>query len=637
MTAPRMKQLFISYRSSDAIKVDKIARDLGLLQYDDGTPRYTTWQDKHNLPPASPSWWDSIVEAIESCDIFVFHMSRGSLQSTVCRAELDYAYRRHRAVISVVLDGEFFLDPISGKYDLPKDTWALVPDWLKQSQLIFYIPTEFYGRFQTAVEFLERNWPRDIPAPRPLNPDAKSGHSSNHALYSTACDYASRLAFTEADNYFSTLIRRNDGDYAELAELWLKVIRGYSELLEMVEHKSPTLVFNRKWTAYQQLFPNEIAELVFDPKGLEQRVVDQQDHLAGKKHEETKLNEQRQALITILAKFIYQKSETERLSRERSEAQRISQKKAEQESIKRQTAVKTTSTENKSSPLYKTLKMMDFVNTLTKFENLRSKQMLPRPFAWIPILTRKGKMQTNQPSINLDIPTEDYVISKYPVTNAQYAKFIEAGGYGKNKWWTDKGWDIRQKEKWTEPRFWQNVNFNRAEQPVIGISWYEAVAFCLWLSDETEENIMLPNEAQWQYAAQGNEGFKYPWGNDWDPACCNNKETGGFLSVFKSKPEGHGKYTTPVTAYKDKGESSFGVVDMSGNVQEWCVTDYEKQTDDFRTIATYRVLRGGSWSSGQDLTQTTYRFKDTPLARNQNNGFRLVLRDSRTGRSLLTK
>lgn len=300
MVAPRTKQIFISYRSNDAVKVDKIARDLSLLQYDDGTSCYIPWQDKHNLPPASPSWWDSIVEAIERCDMFVFHLSRGSLQSEVCRAELDYAYRRNRPIVPVVLEGEFFLNQMSGKYDLPKEIWALVPDWMKQGQLVFYIPTEFYRVFQTAVELFERNWPRDIPAPRPLNPDAKSVHGSNHALYSAAYDYAARLAFTEADNHFSTLLRRNDSDYADLAELWLKVIRGYSELLEMIAHNSPSVVFNRKWTAYQSLFPNEAIESVFDPKGLEQQSVSAKDSLAR------------------------EKTETERLARERVEEKRRS-------------------------------------------------------------------------------------------------------------------------------------------------------------------------------------------------------------------------------------------------------------------------------------------------------------------------
>lgn len=189
----KTRSLFVSYRSSDAGKVDKIARDLGLLKHDDGTPRYITWQDKHDLPPASPNWWDAIVDAIIDCDMFVFNLSRASLQSEICRAELEYAHRRNRPIIPVVLDGEFILVEQSGKYDLPQATWALVPDWLGQAQFLFYVATQFYGKFQEAVAVFERSWPRDIPAPRPLNPDSKSVHGSNHALYSAACDYAERL------------------------------------------------------------------------------------------------------------------------------------------------------------------------------------------------------------------------------------------------------------------------------------------------------------------------------------------------------------------------------------------------------------------------------------------------------------
>ena len=66
---------------------------------------------------------------------------------------------------------------------------------------------------------------------------------------------------------------------------------------------------------------------------------------------------------------------------------------------------------------------------------------------------------------------------------------------------------------WSEPRFWNDSQWNGAQHPVVGVSWYEAVAFCLWLSDVTGERIMLPTEDQWQYAAQGDDGRTYPWGN----------------------------------------------------------------------------------------------------------------------------
>ena len=139
---------------------------------------------------------------------------------------------------------------------------------------------------------------------------------------------------------------------------------------------------------------------------------------------------------------------------------------------------------------------------------------LPDPFVWI------------------DIPGKGYSIAKYPVTNAQYATFIAAGGYNQRQWWMDAGWDAKNKglmldwstgtgvetTPWTEPRFWNDSQFDSAEQPVVGVSWYEALAFCRWLSHTSGNSITLPREDQWQYAAQGDDGRKYPSMNGIVPA-----------------------------------------------------------------------------------------------------------------------
>jgi len=249
--------------------VDKIAKDLRLLKYDDGTPRYTTWQDKHNLPPASPNWWDAIVDAIEQCDIFMFHLSLASLQSEVCRSELEYAHKRNRPIIPVVLDGEFFLNPQSGKYDLSPEAWTLIPDWLRDRQLLFYIGADFFVQFEAAVRVFERSWPRDIHAPRPLNPNSKSVHSNNHAVYSAACDYAERLAFTDAEKHFEALVSRNDPDYGEYAAQWIEIIRRYDELIEIASRHSARVIFNTRLIAYRALFPKDfLDDGIFDPKGF---------------------------------------------------------------------------------------------------------------------------------------------------------------------------------------------------------------------------------------------------------------------------------------------------------------------------------------------------------------------------------
>ncbi len=269
MTPPKTKKLFISYRSSDATKVGKIAQNLTSLKYEDGTPRYIIWQDKYNLPPASPNWWDSIIDAIIDCDVFVFHLSRDSLQSSVCRAELDYAHKRNRPIIPIVLDGEFFLK--NDKPELPQETWVLVPDYLRGRQFLFYVESEFEKLFQAAISLFESNWPRDLPAPRPLNPDETHEYATNHALYDAACDYAERLAFGEAENLFSMLLNRNDRDYADFAAQWIEIIRKYAELLEIASRRNTQVIFKARLAEYRALFPKPfIAGGIFDPKGIAQ-------------------------------------------------------------------------------------------------------------------------------------------------------------------------------------------------------------------------------------------------------------------------------------------------------------------------------------------------------------------------------
>ncbi|MEO1645161.1 MAG: SUMF1/EgtB/PvdO family nonheme iron enzyme, partial [Chloroflexota bacterium] len=218
------------------------------------------------------------------------------------------------------------------------------------------------------------------------------------------------------------------------------------------------------------------------------------------------------------------------------------------------------------------------VETISVQKVSKSKALMPAPFDWIEIPGGNGTMTTYGDEITLAIPKKTYAISKYPVTNAQFAKFKDAGGYNTERWWTDEGWQKRyegwrydgndwnpSKKRWTKPHFWNDSEMNSEDQPIVGVSWFEAVAFCLWLNeemDEDEKKIMLPTEAQWQYAAQGTDGRAYPWDDKWDKARCQNNFDEQTVK------------TSPVTEYegREKGSSPFGVEDMSGNVWEWCRT-----------------------------------------------------------------
>jgi hypothetical protein len=231
-----------------------------------------------------------------------------------------------------------------------------------------------------------------------------------------------------------------------------------------------------------------------------------------------------------------------------------------------------------------------------------SAKLLPAPFAWIDIPGSTGKTWKDAP----------YKIGKYPVTNAQFKLFVDAEGYGERRWWTEAGWEERQKEGWTQPRYWRDSKWNGVEQPVVGVSWYETVAFCLWLSEVTGESIVLPTGYQWIYAAQGDDGRAYPWGNDWNCKKCNN-----------SVPPCKSSVTTPVRQYEGKGDSPFGVVDMSGNVGEWCLSDKYAQRNYIQVKICW--LCGGSWNSSG---MGDFRFDDPKPSdlhhRFKNWGFRLA-------------
>ena len=148
----------------------------------------------------------------------------------------------------------------------------------------------------------------------------------------------------------------------------------------------------------------------------------------------------------------------------------------------------------------------------------------------------KDAYDDEQPQHTLYLP--DYHLARTPVTNAQYAAFVQATGHD-------------------EPRRWEGGKPPRGkwEHPVVSVSWHDAVAYCRWLSEVTGQPYRLPSEAEWEKGARGSDGRIYPWGNRWDAKRCNSEEGG------------RGD-TTPVGAYP-QGASPYGLLDSAGNVWEW--------------------------------------------------------------------
>ena len=178
-------------------------------------------------------------------------------------------------------------------------------------------------------------------------------------------------------------------------------------------------------------------------------------------------------------------------------------------------------------------------------------------------------------------------ISKYPVTYVQYRAFLEAeDGYRDEGWW--EGLAERQDAPGEQYRKQDN-------HPVENVSWYDAVAYCRWLSKQLGYDIRLPTEWEWQQAATGGDkANEYPWGRDWDSDRANTAGSG--LS-----------HTTTVGLYP-QGASPVGALDMVGNVWEWCLNEYENPLNYAVEGDEYRVLRGGSWDAYFHEASTAYRY-----------------------------
>lgn len=239
-----------------------------------------------------------------------------------------------------------------------------------------------------------------------------------------------------------------------------------------------------------------------------------------------------------------------------------------------------------------------------------SDHILPSPLSWCDIPAGRVTLEAGGyvPQGGLTVEVAPFQIAQYPVTVGQYARFVEAGGYDNQVYWTKEGWNWRILKGIERPRFWNEPDRNLPDHPVVGVSWFEAMAFCHWLSSVTGEAISLPTEQQWQRAAQGDDGRLYPWGNTMDENRCN------FTNIT-----GH---TTPVTQYHT-GASPYGVVDMSGNVWEWCLTDGIIGGQD-SAGTNNRVLRGGAWDYRQIVATTTVRLNYFPSFRYTLVGFRLA-------------
>lgn len=217
--------------------------------------------------------------------------------------------------------------------------------------------------------------------------------------------------------------------------------------------------------------------------------------------------------------------------------------------------------------------------------------------AWIDIPAGEITLATGD---HFQVPP--FRIARYSVTWIQYRAFADAeDGYCNKAWWQD----LLKKEEPVE-LLWAFANY-----PAIRVSWYDAVAFCRWLSAKSKLAIRLPTEWEWQWAAVGATQQDYPWPDGWNPARANYYGAGiGRTVAAGMYPLSH---------------SPFGVDDMAGNTWEWCL-NYNDPSKDvaIKQSDEARVLRGGSWSNDPGDPRAAARGCYHPDFRYYGFGFRVL-------------
>ena len=199
----------------------------------------------------------------------------------------------------------------------------------------------------------------------------------------------------------------------------------------------------------------------------------------------------------------------------------------------------------------------------------------------------------------------EFWIDKTPVTNDEFARFVQATGYETTAEQTGIGFaNIAGKWENTKGADWQHPGGPKTdtqiigEHPVVQVSWEDALAYAKWAEKR------LPTEQEWEKAARGTDGREYPWGN---------QEPTRELCNF-DKQEGR---TTPVGKYSLQGDSPYGCVDMSGNIWEWTASGSEEEGGG-------KVLRGGGWSHPAENVRLILRSIHHPDDRYDTDGFRCV-------------
>ncbi len=236
-----------------------------------------------------------------------------------------------------------------------------------------------------------------------------------------------------------------------------------------------------------------------------------------------------------------------------------------------------------------------------------------------------------------EVKVSDFWMSKYEVTVEEFRRFVEATGYQTD---AEKGgfsiiWSGNEVKKgeginWRHGVRGELRSESENNDPVLHVSWNDAVSYCVWMTGQTGKKFRLPTEAEWEYACRAGTRTPFNTGENLTTAQANYD---GNYPYSNNPPGEFRENTVPVNSF---APNAWGLYNMHGNVAEWCSDwlggRYYDECNARGTVenpagpvnGSYRVLRGGSWHINADYCRSAYRNLDTPGPRDSDVGFRLV-------------
>ncbi len=550
-------KLFISYSRDDKAWVYELWRVLR------DEANHDAWIDRRLVP--AQDWWHTILENIETCDCCLYVMTPKSVESIYCQAELNYALALNKPVLPVMLK----------PCDLPSELstrriqYQTITDDMNLDRVLFRVSQ---GLNDVQIKLLRNEYPART-ASRPPVPEPEKKPEQVSEVFMLAEEAASENNLSLAEKLFQQVINADPQGWGLAAADRLAEIRferdrdrDYANIVQMANNpahvkgaRAAAKMFSQKYgTAHdpKSVLTGLLNDAVVSPPLSKVEVV------AGPPVPPKITNPEPKPVESLPAKS--------------------------------EPAPGTRMTDSKG---------------ITMVYVPAGKFMMG------------SNEQDDEKPIHEQIIKAPFWLDLTPATNESYARFIAEGGYRTQAFWTPDGWQWLQDQS---PALLRVVGGGKKgakdyptltapKQPRVGVTWYEAYAYCQWRGGR------LPTEAEWEWAARGPENRIYPWGDE-------------FVSEYVIYGQNSGNKTAIVgDGIRREGASWVGALDMSGNVWEWCnscygsypfnANDGRESTDDGNRT---RVLRGGSWFNDSTVLRAANRLRLAPGNENFDLGFRSV-------------